>query len=153
MVSLSCAVCGAHGDVVPGPPREITVGTVAATVERRPVVACPAAHSASPPQLAGRAMDAVGVAIARARSRLLRSDRCDGCREVLAMPVRRTTRTVSVESPDIPVVTIHLDVPMTRCGACGLDQVPSRSHEDLTVVVPALFAPETVSGPQAPPGR
>jgi hypothetical protein len=29
---------------------------------------------------------------------------------------------------------------MTRCPGCGLDQVPSRSQEDLVVVIPALFA-------------
>lgn len=86
-------------------------------------------------------MDAVDAAVLRARSRLLRSDVCRSCGAGLTMPVRRTTRSATVEAPGLPIATITLDLPMTRCGSCGLDQVPSRSHEDLTVVIPALFAP------------
>lgn len=112
-----------------------------AAVERRPVVACPDDHGASPPEVVGAAMEALDEAVARARSRVLRADVCRSCKTVLSMPVRRTTRTVTVEAPTTPIVTLHLDLPMTRCGECGLDQVPSRSHEDLTVVIPALFAP------------
>jgi hypothetical protein len=57
------------------------------------------------------------------------------------MPVRRTQRAVPSMLPDCRPVTIHFDLPMTRCPDCGLDQVPSRSQEDLVVVIPALFAP------------
>jgi hypothetical protein len=126
--------------VVAGAGAEATVGTVAARVERRPVVDCGAQHGVSPPAIISEAMAGVDAAVPRARARLLRADACLDCGEVLTMPVRRAERVVTVEPVDGPVTTIHLDVPLTRCGSCGRDQVPSRSHEDLTVVIPALFA-------------
>jgi len=137
---VSCPTCGEAGTVVAGASAEATVGTVAAMVERRPVVDCTRQHGITPPEIVGEAMAAVDAAVPRARSRLLRDDACLDCRETLTMPVRRAERAVTVEPADGPVTTIHLDVPLTRCGSCGRDQVPSRSHEDLTVVIPALFA-------------
>lgn len=139
-MAVPCPACAQPAEVVLAGPVEVTVGTIAAAVERRPVVACDAAHERSPGALVGEAMDAVDAAIPRARPRLLRGDVCTNCREALTMPVRRTERAVTVESELGPVCTLRLDLPMTRCPGCGLDQVPSRSHEDLTVVVPALFA-------------
>jgi hypothetical protein len=127
----------------------VTVGTVAAVIERRPVVVCPDEHGASPTEVVGAAMEAADESLVRARTRVLRAEVCRSCGSVLAMPVRRTTRSVTVESPTLPIVTLHLDLPMTRCAECGLDQVPSRSHEDLTVVIPALFAlPEPDQSPR-----
>jgi hypothetical protein len=137
---VSCPGCGEAAAVVAGASADATVGTVAARVERRPVVDCAARHGITPPELVGEAMAAVDAAVPRARARLLRTDVCLDCRDPLTMPVRRAERAVTVEPTDGPVTTIHLDVPLTRCGSCGRDQVPSRSHEDLTVVIPALFA-------------
>ena len=111
------------------------------------MVACPEGHQLSPPEVVGAAMEAVDAAVLRARSRLLRSDVCRSCSAVLTMPVRRTTRSVTTEGRGLPIATITLDLPMTRCGSCGLDQVPSRSHEDLTVIIPALFAPPLEATP------
>ncbi|MCC5948300.1 MAG: hypothetical protein JJT89_07565 [Nitriliruptoraceae bacterium] len=133
-------MCGARAEVVLRGAAEVTVGTIAALVERRPVVACDADHERSPGDIVGTAMDAVDAAVPRARARLLRDDACGSCRSVLTMPVRRSTRAVTVEPSSAPVFTIRLDLPLVRCTDCGLDQVPSRSQEDLTVVVPALFA-------------
>jgi hypothetical protein len=138
---MRCPVCDLDAPVQLRSPNEVAVGTVGAAVERRPVVRCPDDHDATPAHLVGAAMEAVDASVERARSRLLRSDVCRACGSDLRMPVRRTARTVTVEDPRMPIVTLHLDLPMTRCGECGVDQVPSRSHEDLTVVVPALFAP------------
>lgn len=137
---LACPICDEVGDLVLGGPAEVTVGTVAAALERRPVVACPQRHAATPPACSGAAMDAAEDALPRARARWLRDDRCRGCGAALRMPVRRTQRTVTAAIEDLPPQTIHLDLPMTRCPDCGLDQVPSRSQEDLVVVIPALFA-------------
>jgi len=137
---VRCPVCDIDTEVALGPPREVTVGTIGAAVERRPLVRCPDGHDATPADVVGAAMDAVDAAVPRARSRLLRAEVCRSCGSALSMPVRRTARTVTVEDPRMPIVTLHLDLPMTRCGECGVDQVPSRSHEDLTVVIPALFA-------------
>jgi hypothetical protein len=136
-----CPICDEPGEVVLGPAAAVTVGTVAATLERRPVVACPQRHGGTPTACSGAAMESAEASLARARARWLRDDRCRGCGATLAMPVRRTHRAVPVDAPGLPPVTIHLDLPMTRCPDCGLDQVPSRSQEDLVVVIPALFAP------------
>lgn len=140
MTVSTCPGCGAVGPVELGAPSEVTVGTVAVVLERQPVVACPERHGLAPSEVPGAAMDAVRAAIPRARSRLFRADACRSCGEVLTMPVRRTERVVSVEPPDAPVLTLRFDLPMTRCPGCSVDQVPSRSQEDLVVSVPALFA-------------
>lgn len=136
-----CPVCDVDGDVEARAGTEATVGSVAGQLERRPVVACPDGHDATPAELVGATMEAVGAAIPRARGRILRADACAGCRAPLHMPARRTTRTVTVEPAEGPVMTAHLDLPMVRCGECATDQLPSRSQEDLTVVVPAMFQP------------
>jgi hypothetical protein len=139
-MTMRCPVCDVDAEVGLGAPNEVTVGTVGAAVERRPVARCPDDHGATPAEAVGAAMEAVDTAVDRARSRFLRAEVCRSCGSALTMPVRRTARTVTVEDPRMPIVTLHLDLPMTRCGECGVDQVPSRSHEDLTVVIPALFA-------------
>jgi hypothetical protein len=139
-VTTRCPICGEPGALTLGPAAAVTVGTVAAALERRPVVACPHRHVATPPEVSGAAMDAAQAALPRARARWLRDDRCRTCSATLQMPVRRTERAVTVTNDHLPPVTIRLDLPMTRCPDCGLDQVPSRSQEDLVVVIPALFA-------------
>ena len=144
-MTFACPACDTQAPVELRGSRESTVGSIAARVERRPVVACPQGHQLSPPEVVGAAMAAVDTAVLRARSRVLRSDVCRSCRAGLTMPVRRTTRSVTVEGAELPIATITLDLPMTRCGSCGLDQVPSRSHEDLTVAIPALFAQDEPS--------
>ncbi len=121
-------------------PTEATVGTVAAALERRPVVACTHDHDLTPPTIVDAAMQAADDRIARARARLLRRDVCVSCGQALTLPTRRTVRPVTVAAAGAPVVTIQLDLPATRCPSCALDQVPSRSREDLVVVIPALFA-------------
>jgi hypothetical protein len=138
---VRCPVCDAEAALELRAPNEVTVGTIGAVVERRPVVGCPDDHGATPAEVVGAAMEAVDASVSRARSRILRADVCRSCGSGLTMPVRRTTRTVTVEDPRMPILTLHLDLAMTRCSECGADQVPSRSHEDLTVVVPAVFAP------------
>jgi hypothetical protein len=136
----ACPTCGVDAAIELRPGAEVTVGTVAASIERRPVVACPDDHGRSPPEVVGAAMEAAEHGLPRARSRLLRGDACRACGAALTMPVRRTVRSVTIEAPDLPVLTMRFDLPSTRCPDCGTDQVPSRSQEDLVVVVPALFA-------------
>lgn len=136
----SCPVCAIEADVVLAAGTEAVVGSVAAALERRPIVACPQRHAVTPPQVVGAAMESADERIVRARSRLLRSDACSGCGAPLTLPARRTVKSVTVVSAVAPVVTIELDLPATRCPACALDQVPSRSQEDLVVVIPAVFA-------------
>ncbi len=138
---MQCPVCHHDGPLRPAGASEVTVGTVAVALESRPVVACRDDHDATPAAVVGAAMRAVEQLVPTARSRLLRSDVCHECGTALTMPVRRTERPVTVESDDErPVMTLVFDLPSTRCPDCSADQVPSRSHEDLVVAVPALFA-------------
>lgn len=141
MPTAACPVCDEVAAVVPGRGREVTVGTIAAAVERPPVVACPAQHVASPVAVVDAAMTATREQIPLARRRRLTGEGCQRCRAPLTMPVRRTTRAVTVEPELGAVFTLRFDLPSTRCGDCGTDQVPRRSLEDLAVVVPALLSP------------
>jgi hypothetical protein len=142
-MTLACPVCQEQGEVVLHGPREATVGTVAALLERQPVVACPDQHATAPPEAVQAAMEAVDEAVPRARKRLLRGERCSRCDADLTMPVRRSRWPVSVDaSGPLPVLTLHFDLPVTRCPDCGTDHLPSRSQEDLVVAVPAVFAAE-----------
>lgn len=117
------------------------MGTVHGLLEAGWLVACPSGHR-SPPDAGTEVADEVAARLPQARRRALaRSDRCTSCDASLTMPVRRTERPVSVtEVPGLPVTTIVLDVPSTRCLTCSIDQVPSRSVDDVRAVVRALFA-------------
>ena len=139
-MSAACPGCQAGAPVELRGPSEVTVGTVAVLLERTPAVTCPQGHDAVPPDVVDAAMRATETAVARARSRFLRDDVCGNCGSGLTMPVRRTTRAVTVEPEATSILTLHFDLPMSRCPNCGLDQLPSRSQEDLVVSVPAVFA-------------
>lgn len=138
--------CGVTGPVIRGAAREVTVGTVSGLLEAGWLVACPAGHRA-PPDAGAEVADEVAVLLPLARHRLLaRRDRCVSCDAELTMPVRRTERPVSVtDVAGLPVTTIVLDVPSTRCLECSTDQVPSRSIDDVRAVAVALFAPDVGS--------
>jgi hypothetical protein len=129
--------------VIRGAARDATVGTVGGLLEAGWLVACPSGHRAPPDS--GRAVaDEVAERLPQAhRTRLARTDRCRSCDAALTMPVRRTERPVSVSEVDgLPVTTIVLDLPSTRCLECSTDQVPARSVGDVRAVVEALFAPD-----------
>ncbi len=138
----TCPACGETGPVGLRGPLEVMPGTVSAVLERRPVVDCGAGHERPPASARPAADEAIARAIPRARQRRLRREVCDSCGAALTMPVRRTVRPVSVEAPDLPVLTVQIDLPMTRCPDCGRDQVPGRSQPDLDALAPALFDPD-----------
>lgn len=142
MPTLPCPACGVHGEIVLRGSRQATVGTVAVQLERRAVVACPSDHEMAPGDAVDAAMAATDAAVPRARKRLGRPERCGQCRAPLTMPVRRAERVVTVERAPVPVLTLHFDLPLTRCPDCGVDQLPTRSQEDLVVSVPAVFTAE-----------
>ncbi len=138
---MRCPACGGQGPLQLGAGTEVEVGTVAVALERRPLLACPAGHDHSPAAVVAGGVHAVAEQLPRGRARLLRATVCTHCGERLELPVRRTRRTVTVVEEGVPVHTLHLDVPMTRCGACGLDQVPERSQDDVDAAVRAAYAP------------
>lgn len=138
---MDCPVCGGAAALRLGGGTEVEVGTVAAALERRPLVACAAGHDHAPAGASEQGLAAVAEQLPRCRVRRLRGERCAHCSRRLDLPVRRTRRTVTVVTDDLPVHTLHLDVPMVRCADCGLDQLPGRSHADLTAAVRATYAP------------
>ncbi|MFU8841718.1 MAG: hypothetical protein ACNA8R_13520 [Nitriliruptoraceae bacterium] len=92
---------------------------------------------------------AVAVAhlrLPRARRCRLRRTCCGACDAPLLLPVRRTQRSLTVDGDGLPVHTIHLDLPLTRCPDCGVDQVPLRSQDDLDGLLDALYGPGAVGG-------
>ncbi len=139
----ACVRCGEVGPVEHGAGRELTVGTVGALLETGWIVRCPAGHR-SPPDVGEAVADEVTRRLPHAtRRRLARTDRCTSCGADLTMPVRRTQRPVTVaDVATLPVTTVVLDLPSTRCLECSTDQVPSRSADDVRAVLVALFAPD-----------
>jgi len=138
---VQCERCGAEGTLELHPGSEAAIGTVAGILERRPAVTCAAGHRVTPPPVRAAARRAVADQVPRARQRWRRGDACAACRTPLTLPARRSRRTATVVSEVAPVHTIHLDLPMVRCGECGHDQVPSRSQDDVDRVVTALYEP------------
>jgi transposase-like protein len=141
----ACPSCGAGTAPELGPGHEVTVGTVAGLIGPRPRWRCHAGHRTAAAAVAGGADQArsqvrAAVPYARAR-RLRRVETCSVCDEPLTMPVRRTDWPVVLEglggAPG--VATVRLDVPATRCPACGTDHVPVRSQGDLEAAVLALL--------------
>jgi hypothetical protein len=144
---MRCEVCHQVGTLEWRPGTEVALGTVAGVLDRRPVVACPAGHDCSPASGPSAASAAIEERLDLARARRIRGDACRHCGESLTLPVRRTHRSVTVTDPELAVHTLHLDVPMVRCGGCGRDQVPSRSQQDLLALAAAVYA-----APGAPEG-
>ncbi len=143
---MRCEVCQEVGTLRWRPGTEVAVGSVAGVLDRRPVVECPSGHDRAPASGPSAASAAIEERLDLARTRRFRGDVCRYCGASLTLPVRRTRRSVTVTHPELAVHTLHLDVPMVRCGDCGRDQVPSRSQQDLHALVAAVYV-----GPQPTP--
>ncbi len=139
---MRCDACGAEASLQWRPGSEGVVGTVAGVLERRPVLVCPSDHVRAAPGGSDAAVTAVEAQLPHARGRWRRRDACGSCDAALDLPVRRTRRSITVGHAGLAVHTLHLDVPMTRCGDCGTDQLPTRSRSDLHGVVAAAYRPD-----------
>lgn len=139
MTAPACPVCDRTGTLTRIAPQERTQVTVAGVLEPGFSLRCEE-HGAQP-LLVGRdaALAAAGERLPRARRCRLRRTCCTACRAVLVLPARRGRRSLTVEAAGLPVHTIHLDVALTRCPDCGLDQVPWRSQADLDALLAALY--------------
>lgn len=141
MTDLVCPVCGQPATWTTGPPREAAQGAVAALLEPGLTLRC-AEHGAQPLRVARDA--AIGTArdrLPRARRCRVRRTCCADCGARLVLPARRTRRGLTVEAAGLPVHTIHLDIALTRCPDCGVDQVPWSSQEDLDALLAVLYDP------------
>jgi hypothetical protein len=143
-----CPACDAHQLGATEVSREATAASIAVLGERITVHHCPCGHHEVPRELGTTARSASADALPAARMGWIRGDRCRSCAAPLTMPARRTTRSVTVTPDALPVSTFTFDLPMTRCPACGQDQLPSRARHDVTVALAALLqaAVDHVSG-------
>jgi hypothetical protein len=117
----TCATCGAvRRSVALGGAARTLLG-VTASVEPRFAPRCTAGHPDADDLAAlTRAID---QQLVLGRNRLLRAARCGACASTLDLPLRTTLRGVTVEPPDASPFTVDLELPLTRCGSCGADNV------------------------------
>lgn len=146
--AVPCPRCGQPATPGFSPGTAVTHGTIAASFERRPTLRCAAGHRAPDPATdLDAVLEACAEQVASAAGGRLRAERCQRCRAPLRMPVRRTTRTVSVAGASpLGVLTLHLDLPATRCPDCGLDQVPTRSRGEVADAVRQALLAEPTAG-------
>jgi hypothetical protein len=94
---------------------------VTASVEPRIALRCSSGHPDPDDRDALRA--AIDGQLTLARPRLLGSARCGACTAPLDLPVRTTLRSITVEPLDAAPFTVDLELPVTRCGDCAVDNV------------------------------
>lgn len=122
---------------------EASARSVSLVLERLPQPACPQGHHVDPLSTTqrDRLVTTVLGHLPAARRRLLgRRQRCTACGADLRMPARRTRRTVTVDDPDLGVVTVTFDLALTRCPECGHDQAPRAAARDATEALRAALS-------------
>lgn len=147
----TCPVCDRELERRPRAVGEVVEGAVTAVVDGAPVLACPEGHHRQEircdlVELLRSQVDE--DLLASRRTRLRRQLRCGACDAELTMPGRRTVRSVSRFIEDVGVVRVTFDLPMLRCPACGLEQVPEEVAErDLGPAISAALAPGSPAAP------
>jgi len=127
-MSRACAACGGPLALRGLAGREARVGPVRAVADARSVASCPSC----PPEVRRDGQDplsdAIDVAIAHGllfADRHRRGDRCGACGVELDLPMRASTRSVTVVPPDAHPFTLTFALPFVRCGGCAADNVPA----------------------------
>lgn len=123
--TVPCASCGTTRDAGPG-----------AVVSAGPVRASAEPGSGGPCEVCGRRTGTAGArgltdAVERAiASRLtagtgrIGDARCGACATPLDLPMRASTRMLTVVPDDAAPFTVTVELPLVRCGACARDNVP-----------------------------
>jgi len=130
-VNPDCSTCGGPLQPVTHPAVEHQEGPVRASAEPRQGQGCARGCSAGVTAATEGAEGAVDRAlrdrlVIASRGRWPRAkDRCGDCGVTLDLPLRATTRALTVEPSGGAPFTITLAVPLGRCPACGCDNVPS----------------------------
>lgn len=122
-MTRGCRVCDGPLRPPERPGIEHHEGPVRAHADARSFTVCHV-HTAEQ----GPASEAVDSAIATRLTFAQRhrsSSRCDTCGSLLDLPMRATTRSLTVEPPDGSPYTVTLALPLVRCGECGADNVPA----------------------------
>ena len=119
-----CARCGEP--LTGAAPVAVAIaGPIRAIAERRPRPACAACGAEGPSH------DALVAAVGRAiAARLVGASgrpgaaRCGACRSVLDLPMRATSRALTIEADGAAPFTVTVELPLVRCGGCAVDNVP-----------------------------
>ena len=112
----SCPGCGA-GTASSGPVR--------ATLDGAGPPRCPACGSADdrPASLTVAVRDAIAERLVGGVGRT-GAARCGACGSGLDLPMRATTRALTVVVGTGAPFTVTVELPLVRCGGCGVDNVP-----------------------------
>lgn len=122
-MTTRCPGCGGEQRPIALPAAQARTEVVTASVDARTVVRCDPGCSDTRSLLGSaldRALDA-GLTFGRGRPD---AASCAGCTELLDLPMRATTRSVTVEPPAAAPFTLTFSLPLVRCGGCGADNVP-----------------------------
>ncbi len=118
-----CPTCGGRLQLTDRPGIEHRIGPVRAFAEPRREPGCGTGCRTDVTAAVERALRERIVIASRTRwPRAI--DRCGECGTTLDLPLRATTRSVTVEAVGSPF-TVTLDLPLGRCPECGCDNVPS----------------------------
>lgn len=123
-MSAVCPTCRDELRPTTYPGAEHQEGPVRAFAEPRRGSRCATGCGPDVLEAIGRALDDRLVIASRTR-RPRSDDRCGECGTVLDLPLRATTRSLTVETVGGAPFTVTLDLPLGRCPECGCDNVPS----------------------------
>lgn len=126
-MNAPAARCAACGVAVDGAPGAAIAGPVRASVEAGSRGCCDACRR----RQGTASATSIGAAVERAIASRLTAGTgrvghasCGSCGAGLDLPMRATTRMLTVEPSDGPPFTVTVELPLIRCGECALDNVP-----------------------------
>lgn len=128
-----CRVCGGQLEESSNAGIEHRAGPIRAVAQSRLSRHCANRCGDGLADAARRAI-ATGLVVAIPGRRSRDADRCGQCGSVLDLPLRATTRAVTIEPDAAAPFTVTLDLPVGRCPGCGCDNLPSALAVDLDVV-------------------
>lgn len=122
------------------PEQAMASGDLVLRVAGLALAVCPDGHrSLLPGRLAARATEEVRARLLEAQrpGLLRRRTRCGDCGEDLVLPPRHTDTPVPMDL-DGQVVTVVVEAPMSRCPACGREQLLPGTGDAVEAVLAAV---------------
>ncbi len=130
-MSVTCPVCRAAFRTSRADGSEHRSGPVRVVVEPRDAQRCTPGCPGPDDALAAALGDATSVGLLVATGPT-RSRHCGDCDGPLDLPMRATSRSLTVAPEGTAPFTVTLDLPVVRCGECGRDNVPGELSMGLT---------------------